>query len=177
VGFAALLVGGLLYPAARFALKNGPPQDLGRLNEANLTAASEWVRGTGLPSQEALAFRRTGHPGSFRLTRLEGRANLWIVLPVPRGAISSPQGAPITGDTYVPPSTFVGRLVALEDAGAMFAPLVEMIGESGGVTDGYLLVEGDSPRSYRPFLVAALMLAIMGLGCLSFATLLTKRSA
>lgn len=176
VGLAALLVTGLLYPAARFSLENGPPRDLGRLSEANLTSAGAWVRGTGRPSQEALAFRRTGHPGNFRLTRLEDRPNLWIVLPVPQGAVSPSRGEPLTNETYVPPSTFVGRLVPLDEAGAMFAPIVSMIGESSASEDGFLLVEGDSPRSYRPFLFAALLLAIVGLGCLSFATLLAKRS-
>lgn len=177
VGGLALSLALVLYPAARFALQGDGRNELGSLATADLTVGGSWVQGRGTPKQEALSFRRRGRTGSFRLTQLEERNDLWLVLPVPRGAKShSEPNARITRETYVPPSLYRGRLVPLGEAGLMLDPIAKLVRAQGAGPQSFILLEGDSPSGYRHLLIAALLLAFIGCGCLSFATFLMAKS-
>jgi hypothetical protein len=57
----------------------------------------------------------------------------------------------------------------------MLKPIAQMIVSQGGSARGYVLLEGDTPNNHRHFLVAAILLALLGVGCLSFATHLLRR--
>ena len=167
IGLGAWLLVVLLAPRAQFSLVAGAPADIGPLRSADLTQAGSWVRTSGTPQPDALSFERIGASGSFRLTTIEERSNVWLVLHVPQG---------FTPDSFVPPSTFVGRLTPLRDAGFSARPIVRMIEEgSGAADDGYLLIDGESPRSERPALLAAILLALLGTACLSFAVHLCQK--
>ena len=166
VGLGAWLLVVLLLPRAQFAMLQGDPQDLGPLKDADLTQAGAWVRTSGTPQSDTLSFQRMGATGGFRLTRIEERPNVWLVLGVPQGS---------TADLFVPPSHFVGRLTRLRDAGISARPVVNMIQAAGAQSEGYLLFDGESPRSERPALLAALLLALLGTACLSFAVHLCRK--
>lgn len=164
-----------LGPGAKFALVAGTPQALGALSEARLAEAKSWVSGEGLPKEEALSFRRRGRPGSFRLTQIEGRDDLWVVLPVPKGVASAKEGS-VTQDSYVPPSHFSGRLVPLREASLMMDPIAEMIRSEGGSASDFVLLEGDTPKNHSHLLAATIALALISVGCLSSGAYLLRRS-
>lgn len=71
---------------------------------------------------------------------------------------------------FVPPSRFSGRLVSLAQAGLHEAPIAKMIKNAGHTAEGaYLLLDGEVPAAHRDSLWAMLLLALLGLACLSFA--------
>ncbi|GEM_PF-1508989 len=163
ISLTALSVAAFLLPAARFALVSEKPTNLGALKHANLSQAPEWIKASGIPSAQALSFRRRGVAGSFRLVQLESRKEVWVVLRVHDRPGVSP-------GTFVPPANFSGRLLPLHKAGLMYAPITQIIEKSkSGKEVQYMLLEGESPRSHRDSLFAALLLTLLGIGSLAFA--------
>lgn len=164
ISLLSLALAYLLLPEARFALNGASPVDLGDLNTADLNQQhSNWVEGTGLTDPHAVAFRRRGTRGSFRLARLKDRADLWVLLHAPEHS---------SVNSYVPPRHFSGRLLKLDEAGPKEAPLVGLVRDEATRRKSeatYLLLEGESPRSQRDSLLAAILFGLLGLGCLAFA--------
>lgn len=184
VGLLSLTVAGLLVPSASYfaagycsagyCSTGKDPTDLDALREADLAAAPEYIAGTGLPSTSALSFRRHGARGEFHLTRLEGRDDLWLLLRAPEWRANEIQAL----GGYVPPSHFEGRLLRLADATFTDRPLRALIAREGGDPErGYLLLEGDTPRQHRTSLVALVLLALIGIGCLSLTARLLSVAA
>lgn len=164
IAISAWLVAFALYPAASFSLAKGEAHDLGPLASADLKSAGRWVQGSGKISEKALGFERHGERGSFRLTKLRGREDLWLLLRVPEGLEKGVDGK----ELYIPPSHFVGRLLPMAHAGLTYAPILALIQGEGDSADGtYLLVDGEMPKSHRDTLLAALVLALVGLACFS----------
>jgi hypothetical protein len=158
-----------LWPAARFALSDAKPQQVGPLKSAALQESSQWLEGSGRVRGDALSFERRGERGSFRLAQAEGRDDLWLLLKVPETMSQS-------GD-FVPPSNFSGRLLPLDDAGIQYAPVTRMIEDGGHPTNkGFLLLDGEIPQDHKDSLWAAILLALVGTACLSFAARLLVRS-
>lgn len=170
VGLSSFLVVAALWPAARFSLHHLEPQQVGPLQAAPLNETMRWVEGSGKTRSDALSFKRRGERGSFRLAQAEGRDDLWLLLKIPE-TISGSVG-------YVPPSTFSGRLLPLRDTGLQYAPIASMIEESGHSTEnGFLLLDGETPEDHQDSLWAAILLALVGTACLSFAARLLVRSS
>lgn len=169
VALSSYLVVGGLWSAARFALSDAEPQQVGPLKSAALHKSSQWLEGSGRVRGEALSFERRGERGSFRLARAEGRDDLWLLLKVPETL-----GRP---SDFIPPSNFSGRLLPLNDAGIQYAPIARMI-ENGGhpLDSGFLLLDGEVPQDHRDSLWAAILLALVGTACLSFAARLLVRN-
>jgi hypothetical protein len=67
-------------------------------------------------------------------------------------------------------------LVSLHEAGLILDPIAKLVRAQGGSPQSFILLDGESPRSYRHLLIAALLLAFVGCGCLSFATFLMAKS-
>jgi len=164
LGLGALSVSLTLAPSAEFSLSEGPPAALGPLASAELANQPEWVSGAGETETNALSFQRRGKRGSFRLTRLKKRSELWVVLPV----------AEASEDIYVPPKRFQGRLLPLEGLGVRNSAVRALIPPEEGV-DSFVLFHGETPKSQRDSLFAALLLAVIGVSCLGFAVRLGRK--
>ena len=170
----ALLSFGLAYlllPEARFALSPPEPVDLGNLATADLEDHhSDWIEGEALTDSQAVAFQRRGTKGSFRLAQLKSRPELWVLLHAP--ALKS-------AESYVPPRHFSGRLLRVEDAGLKEAPVIGLIKDEARKRHAeaiFVLLEGESPRSLRDSLLAAILFALLGLICLGCVVRLVSRA-
>jgi hypothetical protein len=145
-----------LSPAAAFELGDlaalESPVLPASANSANrLVSASGQVGGAG-----ALRFERPLLGNTFRLMPIAGRTDLWVELTVAEGTRAG---------RYVPPSTFRGRLVPIEDAGLKHRGLVSALrAELGNAlpVGTRLLIQDETPQGTR----WALALACM---CIAFA--------
>jgi len=151
---ALLLLFGLTGDAA-YALSTGGPEDIGELRalEPERIGANVWVRGSGtLSTADAVRYRRPLDPNGYRLARVEG-SRLWVELRVPLDA---------DGDRFIPPASFVGRLVPAADAGLRYGAVPEAVEETGRAPlppDAWLLIDGESPAGTRWVLGVVALLA------------------
>jgi hypothetical protein len=139
-----LLAGGLRSPAA-FATWSGPPRELGSLTHVQLGPASEntWAHGAGVVGDRAVEYRRPLDRDRYRLAPLEGNRRLWVELRVP---------GEIDPSRYVPPNSFVGRLVPLARVGLQHEALETAIESAlGGPApkDAWVLFDGEAPATNR----------------------------
>lgn len=141
-----------------FSLRAGAPRGVGELSGFTPQSddANSWVRGEGeLEAQGAIAYRRPLEADSFRLSRVRGSDSLWVQVRVPRDD-DDPQHK-----RFVPPSSFVGRLVPLEQGGLRLSQLPSAVAESGHPAlppSTWLLIDGEGPASIRWTLGVALLL-------------------
>ncbi len=151
---SALLAVALL-PEVSYALVSGQPTEISHLSEFEPEArhANTWVRGRGVLGTPPSGYRRPLDPDRFRLAPVEGNPALWIELRQPEGSL---------GEHFVPPSSFVGRLLPLSDAGLRYSGLSAALSASGQEpppAGAWLLVDGETPDSNRwAFGVLALLL-------------------
>ncbi len=141
----ALLMAYALRGQASYALRSGPPTGLGNLTDVQLqpSMANTWVQGDALLATEgAIGYGRPLDSDSYRLARVAGHKKLWVEVRVPKG---------MEGPRFVPPASFVGRLVPLTDSGLRHNSLDDAVRDaSSSMDDGaWLLVDGDSPRGSR----------------------------
>ncbi len=132
-----------LWPDARYALQSGRPVDVGNLSQISAGASPGWVRAEGeLSVSEAVRYRRPLERGSYRLARAAGNDRIWVQIRVPEN---------LEGPHFVPPSSFVGRLLPFSQAGLRYRGLSEAASGVAGetVADGWLLIDGESPSSIR----------------------------
>ncbi|HEX3777581.1 MAG TPA: hypothetical protein VHV51_24095 [Polyangiaceae bacterium] len=162
---------------ARFALEGGAPIDLGDLSQFHPSAAeaNTWVRGEGsLRADGAVHYARPLEQGSYRLAEVEGNDKLWIQIPVPEDP-SDPDGA-----HFVPPTSFVGRLIPVSSAGIRYGVVRTAVSDAwqGKVPDdAWLLVDGEAPHSTRWALgLVALFLGFAGFNLVGLAKLTQKVS-
>jgi hypothetical protein len=140
-----------LLPSALYALGSNEPTevDAGPL-DAQLE--NRWVHLRGAVEAGGIEYRRPLDPDTFRLARMEAPPNLWVEVRIP---------ADLDPAHYVPPSSFVGRLVKLDATGlrhAAIAPTVARVTGSALPDDAWLLVDGEAPAGTRWVLGLVVML-------------------
>lgn len=169
VGCAALWVVSLLIPDASYALTRDDPVELGNLSTARLPREESWVSASGIPKPSALSFARLGERGSFMLTRATQREDVWLLLRVPLDVPSAAR------EGFVPPTHFVGRFGPVTDS-QLLPPKIRtiIVDQSKSSGDAFVLIDGESPNSQRPSLYAAILLALLGVACLSSAVFLWR---
>lgn len=134
---------------AVFALEAGPPVDLGELSQfhASPPNANTWVHGTGaLRPDGAVHYARPLEHDTYRLAQIEGNEKLWVQIGVPDDP-SDPDGA-----HFVPPTSFVGRLIPVSRAGIRHGMVRAAVGDAWQGTvpdDAWLLVDGEAPTTTR----------------------------
>ena len=146
-----------------YALLGGAPLELGSVTNVQLSRQHEntWAQVRGQVATPQVAYRRPLDSDSFRVAPLEGHGrHLWVALRLP---------AELDAAHYVPPSSFVGRLVPLHEAGMRQAAVLTAIQRATGGTppdDAWLLVDGEAPVTSRWLLgVAVMLLGFMAFCC------------
>src|SRR4051812_24333369 len=132
-----------------FSLSGKPPHAVGELSRFTPHAQDEntWVQGEGeLEVQGAIAYRRPLENDSYRLSRVSGAEKLWVQVRVPRDEDDPDH------KRFVPPTSFVGRLVPASHGGVRLSQLGSAIAEAGRPplpSDAWLLIDGEGPASTR----------------------------
>ncbi len=142
---ASLWLASAALPLAHYALSSGQPTELGAVKRAELRAELEnrWVHATGQLSSHAVGYQRPLDKDRFRLAPLEGRSDLWVEIREP---------AATRGEYFIPPESFVGRLVRFDAPGLRHRGVLDALRRSGQPLpprDAWLLVDGDSPSATR----------------------------
>ncbi len=164
VVMSATLLGSLALAAALrgefvFSLSGQAPRPVGELSRFAPQAHDEnsWLQGEGeLEVQGAIAYRRPLESDSYRLSRVSGTQKLWVQVRVPRDDDDPDH------KRFVPPTSFVGRLVPANASGVRLSQLGGAIAEAGRPplpSDAWLLIDGEGPATTRWTLgVGALLL-------------------
>jgi hypothetical protein len=133
-------------PDVVYSLHGGSPRDLGDLVSARLEPAlsDAWVHGEAqLSATRAIRYARPLEHDTYRLASVEGNPRVWVQIRVPANEESS---------RFVPPDSFVGRLLKVSSLGIRQRGLPEAVRESGvepPPADAWLLVDGESPAAMR----------------------------
>jgi hypothetical protein len=142
-----------------FSLRGEGPKGVGELSrfQPRTADANSWVQGEGeLEIQGAIAYRRPLESDSYRLSRVGGTNKLWVQVRVPRDD-DDPEHR-----RFVPPTSFVGRLVPADQGGVRLSQLGSAIAEAGRPplpSGAWLLIDGEAPATTRWTLgLAALLL-------------------
>jgi hypothetical protein len=164
VGSIALSVSVL--PDVAYSLRGGDPVGLGELGTKGLDRhlANRWVQGQGqLSVTKAIRYKRPLERDSYRLAALEGNPRIWVQVRVPELE---------EGPRFVPPASFVGRLLPVSELGLRQRGLRDAVGEAGlepPKDDAWLLLDGESPQGMRwaigllVLLLAFTVFAVLGL--------------
>jgi len=167
---ASLLFAAAMAPDVRYSLDTSAARDIGEL--ARLVPGQEladtWVRAEGqLSVTEAIRYRRPLERDSYRLASVEHNPRVWVQIRVPEGE-EDPR--------FVPPDSFVGRLVPVSSLGLRQRGLAEAVGGAGLPPlrgDAWLLVDGESPAALRWVLgLLALLLAFAAFNVVGLVRLL-----
>ncbi len=148
-----------LVPEARFALHFGPPEDVGELRAflPRPEQRNTWVRGAAEVSPRAARYARPLDGDSYRLAQVEDNPLLWVQMRIPEG---------LAAEHFLPPASFVGRLLPLETAGLRYSNLEQAVREVGGEPRGaWILVDGEAPLTTRWALGLVAMFASFALFC------------
>jgi len=143
---ASLLLALAVVPDVLYSLKGGTPRDLGDLASARLDPplSDTWVHGEGqLSVTRAIRYARPLEHDTYRLASVEGNPKLWVQVRVPANE-EDPR--------FVPPDSFVGRLLPMSELGIRQRGLPDAVGKSGvepPAADAWLLVDGESPVAMR----------------------------
>lgn len=163
------LCGGLMSQMS-YALRGGQPTELGELADFNPAPQHEnsWVHGRGMLQASAVGYRRPLESDRFRLAKVAG-SDVWVEMREPEGSLS---------EHFMPPSSFIGRLVPLSSPGLRHESLTAALTDSGqrGPDDAaWLLIDGESPAASRwVFGVFSLLLGFACFGAWSIFRLLAK---
>lgn len=164
----ALLLAISLRPQLGYALWFGAEQDLGELDRATLSddLSNSWVHGSGMLDTRAVAYQRPLVPGEYRLVPLVNNDRIWVEVQVP---------AALDPERFIPPTSFVGRLVRVSEAGQGYESLAALAG--GPSRDAWLLLDGQSPAGTRwVFGVLLVLLGFMGFSSFGLFRLLKRAS-
>jgi hypothetical protein len=133
-------------PDVAYALRSGTPRDLGDLTSARIEpgASESWVHGEGqLSVTRAIRYARPLEHDTYRLASVEGNPKVWVQIRVPANE---------EGPRFVPPDSFVGRLIPMSKLGIRQRGLRDAVGETGLARpsdDAWLLLDGESPAGLR----------------------------
>jgi len=136
----------LVLPDARYSLQAGGVRDIGDLARARLGPELEnaWVRAGGqLSATKAVRFRRPLERDSYRLAQSEDNPNVWVQIRVPAGE-EDPR--------FVPPDSFVGRLLPLSAASLRQGGIADAVDRAGLEPlrkNAWILLDGESPAANR----------------------------
>jgi hypothetical protein len=131
---------------AIYSLSSGPPLELGNLADFDPATAqtNRWVHGEALlATGGAIRYGRPLEGDTYRLAPVAGNDKIWVQVRVPAG---------LEGPRFVPPTSFVGRLVPFSSAGMRYAGLSEAVEStaSARVPEGaWLIVDGEAPATMR----------------------------
>lgn len=129
---------------ARYALVGGQPVEVGNLAAYSPSHENQWVHGEGLlAASGAIRYERPLESDSYRLAQVAGNERLWVEVGVPEG---------MEGPRFVPPTSFVGRLVPMHEAGLRHRGLDEAVSEKTDTVvpaDAWLLIDGEAPATTR----------------------------
>lgn len=146
-----------LVPELVFALGDRRPVELGELErlKPNRDHHNRWVHGEGtLSAGRAVRLRRPLESDSYRLAQVESNPKLWVQVRVPQGE---------EGPHFVPPSSFVGRLISVTDVSVRQQGLREAVERAGFGPmgdDAWILIDGEAPSGLRWVMgIVALLLA------------------
>jgi hypothetical protein len=143
-GILSTMVAWSLRADLAYTFREGPPADLGELSKLHPSQdhANRWIRGQGaLVAAGALRYHRPLERDAYQLARVEGNDRLWVQVQIP---------VSMRAEHFVPPGSFVGRLVPVAGAGLRFAALDEAASDMGTAPlpgDAWLLVDGETPES------------------------------
>jgi hypothetical protein len=155
-GLASVVLALSLRHEALYALQRGQPTDLGELGQIELgqARAGSWIRGAAeLGTNGAIRYSRPLDRDTYRLAPVVGNERLWVEIRVPAG---------FEGPYFVPPTSFVGRLVPVSRLGLRHLALPGEVRSAGGASlspDAWLVVDGESPASLRWALGLVVLLA------------------
>jgi hypothetical protein len=133
-------------PDVTYSLRGGEPVAIGELGKQNLDRklANHWVQGAGeLSVEKAVRYRRPLERDSYRLAQIENNPRVWVEVRVPANE---------EGPRFVPPASFVGRLVRVSDLGLRQMELPGAVRDAGLPPlrdDAWLLLDGESPSGLR----------------------------
>lgn len=133
-------------PDVAYSLRGGEPVGLGDLSGKPIDSrlANRWVHGEGeLSVTRAIRYKRPLERDSYRLAQLEGEPRVWVQVRVPELE---------EGPRFVPPASFVGRLLPISALGVRQRGLRAAVGEAGLDPirdDAWLLLDGESPQGLR----------------------------
>ena len=153
----SLWLGHRLRPPVLYVLNSwgvDQPMELGELGQVQPAklVANSWVRGSAGLALQSVSYRRPADPDSFRLAQVAGDADVWVELRVPKD---------YRENRYLPPGSFVGRLVPFRRAGLRHESLLDAVETATGERphgDAWLLIDGESPASTRWVLAVIVML-------------------
>jgi hypothetical protein len=123
-----------------------PPTDIGDLAtfESARKHANTWARAEGsLSATNAIRYGRPLESDTYRLAPVENNPDLWVQVRVPSG---------LEGPHFVPPTSFVGRLVPLRDAGLRYSGLPSAAEEATSAAptpSAWILIDGEAPSTTR----------------------------
>jgi len=155
--FLALTMTAALAGDVRFAFASAVPDDVGNLMHfvPDASMKNRFVRGTGmLSAAAAIRYDRPMERDSFRLAPLAGNENIWVEMRIPEG---------VEGAQFVPPATFVGRLLPMHSAAFRYRGLGRSVHEVTGAAvpdSAWVLVDGATPTSSRWTVALAALFAI-----------------
>ena len=137
-----------------YTFRGGGPSDLGDLGQRAPSgfAPNAWVRAEGALSESAFVrYSRPLESDSYRLSALAENPKVWVELRVPHDTDEQ---------HFVPPGSFVGRLVPMRGAGIRYHALREAASAAGHSlpNDAWLLIDGESPIGTRWVLALQAML-------------------
>lgn len=151
-----------LLPEVAYGLRGGGPTDLGPLAHVTPTPDLDnaWVHGEALlGTSGAVRYGRPLESDTYRLAPVAGNPKIWVQIRVPAG---------MEGPHFVPPTSFVGRLLPAASAGLRHGGLresVDALGSSRMPDGAWLLIDGEAPATTRWTLgVVALLLGFAGFG-------------
>ncbi len=154
----SVLVAIQMVPEALYAFEEDVPHEVGTLGQLTLDEnnANRLVHATGPLTGDAVRYERPLSPGEYWLVPAVGRPDLWVEVHVPDT---------VTAAEFVPPQSFVGRLVPLESAGPRYRVLgrAAQILEMGPTIDPWILIDGDTPRGSRWAVAVCAMLLLFAL--------------
>jgi hypothetical protein len=145
VAISALLMAFALRSHVAYSLADGQPKELGDLGrfQPTVESANTLVHGSAELSTQAVGYRRPLDGDRFRLAQVAGNPDLWVELREPAGART---------EFFVPPTSFVGRLVPLSAAGLRHSDLRAALSRSGQEVPSsaaWLIVDGETPSGSR----------------------------
>lgn len=137
-----------------YTLRGGTPNDIGELARLapGRLVPNTWVRAEAtLRDDSVVRYTRPLEKDPYRLAPVDGNPALWVELRMPPDT---------DGDHFVPPASFVGRLVPARAAGVRYRALAEAARDAGHAMpeDAWLLIDGETPAGTRWVLGVAVLL-------------------